>query len=61
MEKVDSETWFGGAGILFIFQIARDFNVETKTKLETCGENIDRLLELLSFLLIKLIINLIVL
>jgi len=44
MEKVDSETWFGGmggAGILFLFQGARDFNVETKTKLETCGENID--------------------
>ena len=31
----------GGAGILFLFQGARDFNVETKTKLETCGENID--------------------
>ena len=43
MEKFDSETWFGGwgAGILFLFQGARDFNVETKTKVKTCGENID--------------------
>ena len=65
MEKVDSESWFvgrgSGGGFYFYFKEQGISMLKPKQNYKLYGENIDRLLELLSLLLIKLIISLIVL